>query len=95
MELDKLSQDEKKILATAFGAFRKTDVYAYWKSVIEGQINGRVVSVMQPVGGADATYEQEYRKGEAQGLQSALSLFTMLEESIESELPAPAEENAE
>lgn len=93
MEYDKLSADEKKLLASAFGAFRKSDVYLYWKSVVEGQINGRVAIVMRPTKSVDETYEQEYTKGETQGLQAALNLFTMLEEHIESELPAQTEES--
>lgn len=93
VEYDKLTQDEKRALKGAFAAFRTTDVYKYWASVVQGQINGRVVKCMQPVKNVDQTYEQEYEKGETQGLQSALNLFTMLEEHMESELPAKTEES--
>jgi hypothetical protein len=55
-----------------------------YSGLMEEQIQGRIDSIiLSPVAGADATYHQEYAKGEIAGIKLALLIIPNLIDNME------------
>lgn len=53
---------------------------------MEEQESGRVAQLYQPITDANAVYNQEFVKGEMQGIRLCLSMWQLLKEALSAEI---------
>lgn len=89
---DDLKKEECEILRNQLASFMHSDAFAYWKHVCDAQAQGRVADILMP-SKPDLVLEQEYKKGEIQGLQLAVGMITLLFDNVSQKFNEVNEEN--
>ena len=89
---DDLKAADCEVLRNQFASFMNSDAFKYWSYVCEEQAKGRIADVLAP-SKPDLVLEQEYKKGEIQGLQLAVGMITLLFDAVSQKFNETQEEN--
>lgn len=75
-------------------AIKANPAFVEWERQVMGQVEGRRQDWARPLANHDELYEQEYRKGEANGMFQAIKHWDLMIELLDTEVKE-ATENAE
>lgn len=70
----------------AFVSLENAQPFQVWKAVMEAQSNRRRGEIFQPLSGSEGVFNQEYLKGEVQGIMLSLGMFQLLKEEVEARI---------